>query len=226
MYFIQKNVTRIFSNQHTFFLNPKEVLEIKRKISGINYSIYYPYKDSEKVLLYTIDVPKVLLYEIKTKICLRHQDILGAMYSLNIAPELFGDILIINNKYYIYILPIVRNYFEANFCRVKNSSVVLEEISIDTLKDYERLYDSLEIIVSSVRIDTVISRISNISRTNFSDMIKKKEIILNYDFLKNRSYKLKENDTFSIKGIGKFKYIGILRQTKSNHSVIKILKYL
>lgn len=226
MYFIQKNVTRIFSNQHTFFLNPKEVLEIKRKISGINYSIYYPYKDSEKVLLYTIDVPKVLLYEIKTKICLRHQDILGAMYSLNIAPELFGDILIINNKYYIYILPIVRNYFEANFCRVKNSSVVLEEISIDTLKDYERLYDSLEIIVSSVRIDTVISRISNISRTNFSDMIKKKEIILNYDFLKNRSYKLKENDTFSIKGIGKFKYIGILRQTKSNHYVIKILKYL
>ena len=226
MYFIQKNVTRIFSNQHTFFLNPKEVLEIKRKISGINYSIYYPYKDSEKVLLYTIDVPKVLLYEIKTKICLRHQDILGAMYSLNIAPELFGDILIINNKYYIYILPIVRNYFEANFCRVKNSSVVLEEISIDTLKDYERLYDSLEIIVSSVRIDTVISRICNISRNNFSDMIKKKEIILNYDFLKNRSYKLKENDTFSIKGIGKFKYIGILRQTKSNHSVIKILKYL
>ena len=226
MYFIQKNVTRIFSNQHTFFLNPKEVLEIKRKISGINYSIYYPYKDSEKVLLYTIDVPKVLLYEIKTKICLRHQDILGAMYSLNIAPELFGDILIINNKYYIYILPIVRNYFEANFCRVKNSSVVLEEISIDTLKDYERLYDSLEIIVSSVRIDTVISRISNISRTNFSDMIKKKEIILNYDFLKNRSYKLKENDTFSIKGIGKFKYIGIIRQTKSNHCVIKILKYL
>ena len=57
-------------------------------------------------------------------------------------------------------------------------------------------------------------------------MIKKKEIILNYDFLKNRSYKLKENDTFSIKGIGKFKYIGILRQTKSNHFVIKILKYL
>ncbi len=226
MYFIQKNVTRIFNNQHTFFLNPKEVLEIKRKVSGINYSIYYPYKDSEKVLLYTKNIPEVLLYEIKTKICLRHQDILGTMYSLNIAPELFGDILIINNKYYIYILPIVRNYFEANFCRVKNSSVVLEEISIDTLKDYERLYDSLEIIVSSVRIDTVISRICNISRNNFSDMIKKKEIILNYDFLKNSSYKLKENDTFSIKGIGKFKYIGILRQTKSNHSVIKILKYL
>ncbi len=226
MYFIQKNVTRILNNQNSFFLNPKELLEVKKKLSNIKYSIYYPYKDSEKILLYTKNIPEVLLYEIKAKIPIRHQDILGAMYSLNIAPELFGDILIINNHYYIYILPIIRNYFETNFLKVKNSNVILEEISIEILKDYERKYESFEIIVSSNRIDTVISRICNISRNNFSDMIKKKEIILNYDFLKNSSYKLKENDTFSIKGIGKFKYIGVLKNTKGNNCVIQLLKYL
>lgn len=226
MYFIQKNVTRILNNQTSFFLNPKELLEVKKKLSNIKYSIYYPYKDSEKILLYTKNIPEVLLYEIKAKIPIRHQDILGAMYSLNIAPELFGDILIINNHYYIYILPIIRNYFETNFLKVKNSNVILEEISIEILKDYERKYESFEIIVSSNRIDTVISRICNISRNNFSDMIKKKEIILNYDFLKNSSYKLKENDTFSIKGIGKFKYIGVLKNTKGNNCVIQLLKYL
>lgn len=226
MYFIQKNVTRILNNQTNFFLNPKELLEVKKKLSNIKYSIYYPYKDSEKILLYTKNIPEVLLYEIKAKIPIRHQDILGSMYSLNIAPELFGDILIINNHYYIYILPIIRNYFETNFLKVKNSNVILEEISIEILKDYERKYESFEIIVSSNRIDTVISRICNISRNNFSDMIKKKEIILNYDFLKNSSYKLKENDTFSIKGIGKFKYIGVLKNTKGNNCVIQLLKYL
>ena len=226
MYFIQKNVTRILNNQNSFFLNPKELLEVKKKLSNIKYSIYYPYKDSEKILLYTKNIPEVLLYEIKAKIPIRHQDILGAMYSLNIAPELFGDILIINNHYYIYILPIIRNYFETNFLKVKNSNVILEEISIEILKDYERKYESFEIIVSSNRIDTVISRICNISRNNFSDMIKKKEIILNYDLLKNSSYKLKENDTFSIKGIGKFKYIGVLKNTKGNNCVIQLLKYL
>jgi len=57
-------------------------------------------------------------------------------------------------------------------------------------------------------------------------MIKKKEIILNYDFLKNNSYKLKENDTFSIKKIGKFKFNKVLKTTKSNHLIIEILKYL
>jgi RNA-binding protein YlmH len=50
--------------------------------------------------------------------------------------------------------------------------------------------------------------------------------MLNYDYLKDPSYKLKEDDTFSIKKIGKFKYMGIINKTKSNHLVIKIYKYI
>ena len=57
-------------------------------------------------------------------------------------------------------------------------------------------------------------------------MIKKKEIMLSYDYLTDSSYKLKDNDTFSIKKIGKFKYKGVLKNTKSNHLVVEIWKYL
>ncbi|MBQ6323394.1 MAG: hypothetical protein IJI22_01000 [Bacilli bacterium] len=226
MYFIEKNLTRLKNGQPTFFLDPKELLDIKKKLGKEKCSIYYPYKDSEKVIIYKKDIPEVLLYEIKVKVPVRHQDILGAMYSLNIAKELFGDILIIDNRYYIYILGLVRNYFESNFLNVKNSTVELEEIDINTFKDYERKYERLELIVSSNRIDTIVSSICHISRSNIDLMIKKKEIILNYEYLKNGSNKLKENDTFSIKRIGKFKYNGILKNTKSNHIIVEILKYL
>ena len=51
-------------------------------------------------------------------------------------------------------------------------------------------------------------------------------IQLNYDYLKDNSYKLKEGDTFSIRKIGKFKYNGIIKYTKSNHIIVEILKYL
>lgn len=57
-------------------------------------------------------------------------------------------------------------------------------------------------------------------------MIKNKEIMLNYDYLKNTSYKLKNDDIFSIKKIGKFKYNGIIKNTKSNNLIIEILKYI
>ena len=226
MYLSEKNLTKLDYNQSTFFLNSKELAEIKGKLKKRKYFIYYPYKDSEKVLLYTKEKPLVLLYEIKAKIPLRHQDILGTMYSLNISPELFGDILLINQRYYIYILPLIRNYFESNFVKIKNSSIELKEIPLEELENYERQYESIELIVSSNRIDTVISSICHTTRKSISDKIQKKEILLNEDFLKDSSYKLKEKDTFSIKKIGKFRYDGVLKYTKSNHLIIQISKYI
>lgn len=226
MYFIEKNLNRLEHHQSTFFLDPKELMEIKGKLKKDMYSIYYPYKDSEKVIVYNKEIPQVLLYEIKSKVPLRHQDILGSMYALDIASELFGDILLIDGHYYIYILPIVRNYFESNFLIVRNSSIELEEISIDVLSNYERKYEVQELIVSSNRIDTVISNICHIGRGMVSEKIQNREILLNYSFLKDGSYKLKEKDVFSIKKIGKFRYDGIEKHTKSDHLIIRLSKYI
>ena len=106
MYYIQKNINKLNTTGSTFFLDPKELMEIKGKLKKNEYNIYYPYKDSEKVILYKNNEPEVLLYEIIIKVPVRHQDIMGAMYSLNISNELFGDILIINNRYFIYIFSI------------------------------------------------------------------------------------------------------------------------
>lgn len=226
MYFIQKNLTRFNNIGYTYFLNPNELNKLKSKLKKNEYSIYLPYKDSEKNIVYKNNKPNVLLYEIKTKQVLRHQDILGTIYSLNIAPDLFGDILIINNKYYIYILPIVQNYFESNFTKVKNTHVELELLNTDLFNDYMRSYESYEYIVSSLRIDNVISAICNTARSNINNLIKKKEIMLNYEYLNNCDYKLKENDVFSIKRIGKFKYIKVLKNTKKDKNIIEIYKYI
>ena len=104
---------------------------------------------------------------------------------------------------------------------IKNSHVELEEIDLDYLKNYEREYQKIEIIVSSNRIDTIISNICHIGRNNINDMIKNKEIMLNYDYLKNTSYKLKNDDIFSIKKIGKFKYNGIIKKINYIHLTAK-----
>jgi len=226
MYSVEKNLNRLYNGQHTFFLDPNEQMKIKGKLKKNEYNIYYPYKDSEKNILYNNNEPNVLLYEIKSKVPLRHQDILGSIYSLNNSGELFGDVLIIDGHYYVFILELFRNYFESNFYMIKDTYVELVELDINYLSDYERKYEKLELIVSSNRIDTVVSTICNVGRNNIKTMHKNKEIILNYDLLKDISYKLKENDTFSIKRIGKFKYMGILKSTKSNNFIISVYKYI
>ena len=225
MYKIEKNLNRLYRKETTFFLDPKEQLELTKKLKKEPYQIYIPYPDSEKNIFYIKEEPKVILYEIKSKIPLEHREILGTLFSLNITSELFGDIVITNNHYYIYVLESIAPYIKNNLLLIKNSHVELIEVPLETLKEYHKEYETIEIIASSTRIDTVISRLIQTSRPNIIEKIKNKEIILNYDILKNNSYQLKENDIFSIRRYGKYQYIGIKKETKSKNYIIECKKY-
>ena len=225
MYKIEKNLNRLYRKETTFFLDPKEQLELSKKLKKELYQIYKPYPDSEKNIFYIKEEPKVILYEIKSKTPLEHREILGTLFSLNITSELFGDIVITNNHYYIYVLESIAPYIKNNLLLIKNSRIELIEVPLETLKEYHKEYETIEIIASSTRIDTVISRLIQTSRPNIIEKIKNKEIILNYDILKNNSYQLKENDIFSIRRYGKYQYIGIKKETKSKNYIIECKKY-
>lgn len=225
MYKIEKNLNRLYRKETTFFLDPKEQLELAKKLKKELYQIYKPYPDSEKNIFYIKEEPKVILYEIKSKIPLEHREILGTLFSLNITSELFGDIVTTNNHYYIYVLESIAPYIKNNLLLIKNSHIELIEVPLETLKEHHKEYESIEIIASSTRIDTVISRLIQTSRPNIIEKIKNKEIILNYDILKKNSYQLKENDIFSIRRYGKYQYIGIKKETKSKNYIIECKKY-
>lgn len=226
MYEIQKNVTRLDNGQATYFLDLSEALEVKKKMGKTKLNIFRPFPDSEKIIYYLDKEPEVILYEIKSSNVLRHQDILGTMYSLNISKEMYGDIILDEGRYYIYVIKLFQNYFEMNFNKVRNSKIEVIELDINYLANYERKYEKLELIVSSERIDTIVAQLANTSRALVKDKVRDKEILLNNQILKNLSYTLKENDTFSIRKIGKFKYIGIIKTTKSNNYIVEILKYI
>jgi len=226
MYNTEKNIDKIKRGSHTFFLDPKETNLVKSRLKKNEYQIYFPYPDSNKVILYQNQLPKIVLYEVKSKISLKHQDILGSLFSLNITKEMFGDIVIDNGKYYIFVLELISNYIKTNLLFIKNSPIELEEKNLDTLKDYQQKYEEYITISSSLRIDTIISRITNLNRSIVTDKIKNKEILLNYEILNKNSYLLKENDIFSIKKFGKYKFIGIEKKTKKDNYIIKYLKYV
>lgn len=225
MYTIEKNLNKLKHNQPTFFLDPTEQQELKKKLKKDTYKIYKPYIDSEKNIFYIKEEPKVMLYEIKAKIKLEHREILGTIFSLNISGELFGDIIIKDNHYYIYVMESIAPYIKNNLIAIKNSKIELIEHPIETLKNYKKQFETITIISSSNRIDTVIARLIQTSRQNILEKIKNKEITLNYQILKNNSYILKENDVFSIKKFGKFQYIGIKKETKSKNYIIECKKY-
>ena len=104
-YFItEKNINKIINNKYTCFLDPSTLSKVASKLKGYNYQIYYPYKEADKVLIYTKETPEIRLLEIISYDKLTHREILGSLFGLNIDSELFGDIIIDNNHYYIMVM--------------------------------------------------------------------------------------------------------------------------
>ena len=226
IYKINNAVEKIKSGNNTLFLDQREYKLVTSKLKKHEYKVYCPYKDSEKVMLYTGNMPIIKLFKINTAEKIRHQDILGSLFALNIDSSFVGDIVLYNDDYYVYIENNLSTYIKDNLKMIGNKKVVLEEVSLDVLRDYERKYEENEMIVSSLRIDSIVSSIIKSSRSKALEKIKNKEVIVNYEVMSKNSYLLKENDIFSIRRYGKYKFVGIVKSTKKDNYIVKYLKYV
>ncbi len=226
MYFEKKNIDHLYNTGHTYFLDPKEQRDVSMYLKKSDYNVYLPYKDSEKAIYYIDKIPEVYLYKIECSNKLRHQDILGSLYSLKLDMSLFGDIIVDNEDYYIYIYPSIEKFFLNDFNKIGRNYIKKTKIDINDMVNYERKYEEIEVVVSSTRIDTVISSITNIKRSELKEYLDNKEILHNHDYLTALSKSLNEGDTFSIRGYGKYKYMGIKSYTKKDNPVVIIKKYI
>lgn len=226
VYEINKNIEKLLNGGYTNFITPNYLKMISYRLRKDEYNIYYLYDGCDKVILYTNEVPKVRLFEIVSYNELRHSDILGSLFGLNISNEVFGDIVIYDGKYYVYLVDEISDFVKENLNMIGSNYVKLKEVDLDTLNYYKREFKDYSLIVSSNRIDTVISRIIGTSRDKVKEKIKNKEIILNYEVLSNNSYVLKEGDVFSIRKYGKYKFMGIEKMTKKDNYIINLKKYI
>ena len=225
IYTVEKIVEKVLYSNSTNFVEIKYLNRVKKELKNVKYNIYEPFIGATKIILYN-KMPNIKIYEIISNNDLRHQDILGTLYSLNISDEMFGDVVIWNNRYFIIILSSIDNYIKSNLTSIKNSKVDLIEKDPYYLKDYKQEYEECIIIVPSIRVDVIVSKIINSSRSNALEKIKNGVIYLNYELLTKPTYMLKENDIFSIRKYGKYKFNGIINETKKGNIIVNISKYV
>lgn len=225
IYNTEKIIGMLNNRGYTNFLTKKEEIETKKHLNKNEYKIYEPYNECSKVILYKKEIPDIKLYKINTKGEIRHQEVLGTIFSLGLKEDTFGDIVKYKDTFYIFIMPIIEEYLKYNLTEIKNNPVVLEEVPLEERDNFIQEYISKEYIVSSLRIDNVISSITNESRSQVDEHFKNKEVILNYEETIKPTRILHEGDVFSVRRYGKYKYKGILKNTKKGGYIIEILMY-
>lgn len=225
-YFIVNMAERVLNGDYTLFLNQSE---LKKVICILNknkckYEIYSPYPAAEKVIVYSDIIPDVSLLEILCKKELQHKDILGSLFGYNINPNNYGDIIIHNGKYYLIVMNKLLKFFLTQFREVGRNLIDIEQRDMMDIVDYKVDYESIKFLCSSLRIDNVVSSITNLSRSSVDELFKDDNVLLNYEMVK-KFRTIEEGDILSIRRFGKYKFNQELGRNKKGKFIIEILKY-
>ena len=150
---------------------------------------------------------------------LTHRDFLGSLMGLGIKRETLGDIIITENKGYVFCLDNMVEFIKDNLITVKRTSVsceICDSLPENALpKPTEKL-----LIVSSMRIDAAIAAVYNLSRSKSSALVEGEKVFINGKLVTGISKNLEIGDTVSVRGYGRFRYTEIFGGTKKGRTRI------
>lgn len=156
---------------------------------------------------------------------LTHRDYLGAVLSLGIERSLIGDILVRGHQAWLFCLRSAAEIIVSFLNQVRRTTVIAEIAAAD-MPELQPRYTPLRVNVSSERLDAVIAAFANLSRGQTDKLFTAEKIFVNGRVVTDRSTRLKEGDTFSVRGFGKAVYDGIEYETKKSRYMIMIRKLI
>src|SRR5690606_16791062 len=225
-----------YSPKLTDFLDPRQRFIVEAVVGSSDVQIMSSgvFKDAERqrVLLYpSYFEPQqedfnITVFELKYPskfVNLRHPDILGSLMSLGLDRSKFGDIRIDNERVQLAVMNEISPYLQSNFVSAAKVKVQLNEVSeaehlIETSEEWiEESYT-----VSSMRLDTVMSSVYNISRQKASALIHGGKVKVNWTLQEQPSFELHESDMISSRGYGRVRLIMIEGRTKKDKVRLQI----
>lgn len=154
-----------------------------------------------------------------------HRDYLGGLLALGIERNKIGDLFVDNDICYVAVCEEIESYITTNLQKISNVNCSTEVLDNFTLLPKAKFKEEI-ILVSSLRIDGVVSKITNLSRSKIDNFIDQGQVLVNYVKIKNKSFELKDKDKITIRGFGKYILGETIGKSKSGKIKIIVKKYI
>ena len=156
---------------------------------------------------------------------LSHRDYLGALMNLGIERSLLGDIMIREKTAYLFCADRMSDYITEKLDKVRHTNVRCERTD-ELPKEITPGLLEEELVVSAERADTVVAKAYHLSRSQSLTLFREKKIFENGRLFENNSGIFQSESVISVRGFGRFRYDGILQETKKGRIRIRIAKYI
>lgn len=227
---------------YTDFLNEKEQHVIEKNVRlenaffyGVNENadrkilVFYPEKLTEELARKSL---KSVLIGIRITLkndqigAYEHKNYLSALIKIGIDRGKIGDILVDEYGADIIAFDMNKEFIKQSLSELTRfRKADIEIIPMDDIKQKIDRFEESTIIVASMRIDNIVAELAGCSRTNADEYIDNERVLVNYETVLKSSKSVDEGDIVTIRGKGKFRIDGLVRNTRNNRFVIKVSKY-
>lgn len=219
----------------TYFCTPNVWKNLKA-ISGefdVEVSLFGMFKESDRrmiafspykeVLSFPIDLLKVTS---NTKFNnIGHRDYLGALMALGIKREKIGDLVLSNGVCYFPVCSELSDYIITNLNSVGKCPCCAVIAEKDSEIEIENNFSLCSINVASMRIDSIVAKLCNISRATAQEEIKSGKVQVDYEICKIDKI-VSDDVLITIRGFGKYKVVENVGFTKSGKCKVSVKKYI
>ena len=174
---------------------------------------------------FPIDLLKISPVQKKFADALTHRDFLGSVIGLGIERTKLGDIMVRDNEGYIFVSSNISEYIIENLSYVKHTNVQVARCD-EIPEALSPKFSEESIIVSSNRLDAVIARVYNMPRDLAVRNISEGKVFVSGRQMTGNARSLKEGETVSVRGKGKFIFDGEGGHTRKDKVYVRIRRYV
>src|SRR5699024_12066364 len=146
-----------------------------------------------------------------------HGRILGTLISTGIERERIGDIITDGPNWHALVDASISDYLKTQVTKIANVGVQLEELSFDDILTSKEQWEVKHVISSSLRLDTLLSKVYNFSRQRAKNSVSQGDVKVNFVPMERPDVEIGINDIISLRKFGRFWINDIEGMTKKDN---------
>jgi len=136
---------------------------------------------------------------------LTHRDFLGSILGTGINRDKLGDIFTFTDKAIAFLDSNISDFVLGSLASVGSTSISCSVLDNDFLIAPFADTHSKNIVVSSLRLDAIVSGVFNLSRGKAAKLIESEKALVNWQATKSASKLVSEGDNITLRGTGRAK---------------------
>ena len=154
-----------------------------------------------------------------------HRDYLGSLMNIGITREQIGDILCKGEEAFVFAVRETAPFICSEMTRVRHTTVTAQIVppcacpEVVTTKPESGS-------VSSARVDCLAAQVFHLSRSQAQRLVEQEKVFADGRIITSASYIPAEGERISVRGYGKFRYLGVDGKTRKGRLIARYERYV